>query len=68
MSSVMEIESAIRELPESEFWKLSVWFDELRANAWEQQLELDAKAGKLDFLFDEVTREAGSLKAWPEQR
>lgn len=68
MSSVMEIESAIRELPESEFWKLSAWFDELRANAWEQQLELDTKAGKLDFLFEEATREAGSLKAWPEQR
>jgi len=68
MSSVMEIESAIRQLPESEFWKLSAWFDELRANAWEQQIELDAKAGKLDFLFEEAKREAGSLKAWPEQR
>ena len=66
----MEIESAIRQLPESEFWKLSSWFDELRANAWEQQLELDAKAGKLDFLFEEAKneREAASLKAWPEKR
>jgi len=68
MSSAMEIESAIRQFPESEFWKLFAWFDELRANAWEQQLELDAKAGKLDFLFDEAKRESGSLKAWPEQR
>ena len=68
MSSAMEIESAIRQLPESEVWKLSAWFDELRAKAWEQRLELDAKAGKLDFLFDEATRESGSLKAWPEQR
>ena len=68
MSSVMEIESAIRELPESDFWKLSAWFDELRASAWEQRIELDAKAGKLDFLFEEAKREAGSLKAWPKQR
>lgn len=68
MSSVVEIESAIRKLPESEFWELSAWFDELRANAWEQQLENDAKAGKLDFLFEEAEgeRKTQSLRAWPE--
>ncbi len=68
MSSVVEIESAIRNLPESEFWRLSAWFGELRADAWAQQLESDAKAGKLDHLFEEAKSEAGSLKAWPENR
>jgi hypothetical protein len=70
MSSVMEIESAIRELPASEFWKLSTWFDELRAKAWGEQMESDAKAGKLDSLFEEAKeeREAASLNAWPEAK
>jgi len=68
MSSVMEIESAIRQLPETEFWKLSTWFDDLRATAWDEQMESDAKAGKLDFLFEESKNEAGSLKNWPAER
>ena len=67
MSSVVEIESAIRELPESEFWKLSTWFDNLRSNAWDARIESDSKSGKLDFLFEEAEteREAKALKPWP---
>ena len=69
MSSVVEIESAIRELPESEFWKLSTWFDDLRSNAWDARMESDAKSGKLDFLFEEAEteRKANALKPWPNE-
>ncbi len=68
MSSVTEIESAIRELPEGEFWKLATWFDELRADAWDRQIEADAGAGRLDFLFDEAARDLieGNVRSWPE--
>ena len=67
MSSVVEIESAIRGLPESEFWKLSAWFDRLRADAWDERMASDAKSSKLDFLFEEAEaeREAHALKPWP---
>lgn len=68
MSSVTEIESAIRELPEEEFWKLAAWFDELRAEAWDAQIAADSDAGRLDFLFNEAVRERreGKLRSWPD--
>ena len=70
MSSVTEIESAIRGLPEDEFWKLADWFDELRSEAWDRQMEADAAAGRLDFLFDEAAREQSEAMSipWPEAR
>jgi hypothetical protein len=42
------IESAIRDLPEPEFWELAEWFDALKADAWDARLEADAKAGRLE--------------------
>lgn len=68
MSSVTEIESAIRGLPEEEFWKLADWFDELRSEAWDRQIEADAASGRLDFLFEEAARERSEGKSipWPD--
>lgn len=68
MSSVSEIESAIRGLPAEEFWKLADWFDEVRSQAWDRQMDDDARSGRLDFLFRESDqeRESGRLKDWPE--
>lgn len=67
MSTVLEIEEAISTLPEEEFWKLAEWFDEKKADAWDAQIEADAAAGKLDFLFEEAVaaRNAGEMKPWP---
>ena len=69
MSTVVEIESAIRELPQQEFWKLAEWFDEVKERTWDEQIEADANAGKLDFLFEEAAaaRQAGTAQAWPAQ-
>ena len=47
VSTISEIESAIRDLPQEEFWKLAEWFDEVKADAWDAQIEADAKAGRL---------------------
>jgi len=68
MNSIDEIEVAIRDLPKEEFWKLADWFDELRAKAWDRQMEGDASKGNLDFLFDEAVqeRESGLLRDWPK--
>lgn len=57
MSTVLEIEEAITTLPQQEFWKLAEWFDERKADAWDAQIEADAAAGKLDFLWEEAQRE-----------
>ncbi len=67
--SIAEIETAIRDLPESEFWQLSAWFDELRASAWDARIVSDADAGKLDFLFQEAAAEyqEEKLTNWPKE-
>lgn len=67
MSTVSEIESAIRGLPKEDFWKLAEWFDQVKADAWDKQMQADGAAGRLDFLFEEAeaARKAGTAKPWP---
>lgn len=67
MSSVIEIESAISSLPKKDFWKLAEWFDQEKAKSWDEQMQGDAEAGRLDFLFEEASasRAAGHNEPWP---
>jgi len=67
VSTVVEIESAITNLPKKEFWELATWFDDVKNRAWDEQIAADAAAGKLDFLFAEAEAERakGKLKDWP---
>ena len=57
MSTVQEIETAIANLPEDEFWKLADRVMALREEAWDRQMDADAKSGKLDALFDQADRD-----------
>jgi len=57
MSTVGEIESAIQRLPKEEFWKLAEWFDTLKAEAWDAQIEEDAVSGRLDALWANAQKE-----------
>ena len=50
MSEVEQLEQRIESLPPQEFAKLRNWFLEFEARAWDHQIEMDAKAGKLDGL------------------
>jgi len=36
---------------------LATWFDDVKNCAWDEQMEADAAAGKLDFLFEEAEAE-----------
>ena len=58
---------AITNLPKKEFWELATWFDDVKNRAWDEQMEADAAAGRLDFLFEEAEaeRSKGKLKDWP---
>ncbi len=69
MSTVLEIESAIQELPKDDFWKLAHWFDDLKDDAWARQMQADSTGGRLDFLYEEAAaaRDAGQTKPWPAQ-
>ena len=49
-----EIESAIALLPASEVAKLAKWFEEFQARVWDQQLEEDVQAGRLDALVEQA--------------
>ena len=64
MSTVEEIETAIRQLPKDQFWKLTDRLIALREDEWDRQIEADAKSGKLDKLFEQADRdfEAGRCK------
>ena len=58
MSTIGEIQEAIMSLREPEFAELKKWLSELEAErrwvAWDQQIEADSDAGKLDFLISEA--------------
>jgi hypothetical protein len=54
MSTVQEIESAVRNLSREELSAFRSWFVEFDAEAWDRQFEQDVVAGRLDTLADEV--------------
>lgn len=57
MSTVQEIEQAIRSLGSQELAALRDWFAAYDAEHWDQQLELDVAAGRLDRLAEEALRD-----------
>lgn len=70
MSTVEEIEQAAEQLPPTEFVRLANWVGERQHRLWSQQMERDAAAGKLDFLFEEADSEraTGQLRDWPTDK
>jgi hypothetical protein len=58
MSTIREIEDAIRKLPDDELTAFRAWFAEFDATAWDRQFEQDVAAGRLDALGDEALRDA----------
>ena len=54
MGNVKSIEQAVELLPPSELAEFRRWFAEFDANAWDQQIEQDAAAGRLDAMAAEA--------------
>jgi hypothetical protein len=50
MTKLEDIQKAATELSDEERRVLRAWLDELDEQAWDEQIERDAKAGKLDKL------------------
>ena len=69
MSRVEEIEAAIESLPLEEYRRIMEWFRLREQGRWDEQMDADSVAGKLDFLFDEAESESsnGQLREWPAQ-
>jgi hypothetical protein len=57
MSTLQEIETAVQRLTPLELATFRDWFAEFDALIWDQQIEADAKAGRLDQLAQEALRE-----------
>jgi hypothetical protein len=54
MTTVEDIEKAIAELPPDELARLRAWLEEFEGAHFDQRIERDAKAGRLDRLADEA--------------
>ena len=63
--TVTEIQQDISALPEAEFSQLMKWVWEHDWERWDRQLQEDVKAGKLEFLKEEIreARKQGTLGA-----
>ena len=54
---IKEIESAIAQLPPSELAELAKWFEQFQAQVWDEQLEQDVAAGRLDALLNQAEQD-----------
>lgn len=70
MDRVEEIEAAITSLPAKEYQQLVDWFRAREQARWDQQMDQDSSAGKLDFLFNEAENESkeGLVRDWPPRK
>lgn len=70
MDRVEEIEAAIEELPPEEYQRIAQWFRAREQERWDEQMDRDSSAGKLDFLFEEAESESakGLLREWPPRK
>jgi hypothetical protein len=62
MSELEKLEDRIRHLTTDELRKFRAWFAEFDARVWDEQIEADVKAGKLDKLVSEARSEYRSGK------
>jgi len=63
MSMVEKIEQDIEGLSSTDFDRLAARVDRRRNEKWDRQMDEDAAAGRLDFLFEEAQagRKSGKL-------
>ena len=64
MSKIEELKAEIEKLPSEEFAELFRWLSEADWHRWDEQVEADSQAGKLDFLVREAHQQKakGTLK------
>jgi hypothetical protein len=65
MSTVQEIEMAIKKLKPQEIHEVADWLQELREGVWDQQIDADAKAGRLDKMIAKAKAGYRAGKATP---
>ena len=68
MSTVQEIETAIQKLKPQEIREVADWLQELREELWDQQIDANVSAGRLDKLAEQALEDyrAGRTKPLDE--
>jgi hypothetical protein len=65
MGKVEKIEQEVQTLSPAELAQFRVWFLEFDWAAWDDQLERDVRAGKLDALAEKALRDHAAGKTTP---
>ena len=65
MSTVEEIEAAVRKLPAEEQYRLAKRLQDVLGEAWDRQIEEDAASGRLDHIISEVATDIAAGRAAP---
>ena len=60
-----ELKSQLTHLEPHERQELKAYLEELEADAWDAQIEADAKAGRLDFLLERVKANVEAGRSLP---
>lgn len=61
--SITELEQAVTQLSEKDFARFREWFEEYEAKLWDEQIERDAKSGKLDKIAEQALQDYRAGKA-----
>jgi hypothetical protein len=67
MSTVQEIEAAIQKLEPKKIYEVADWLQEFRERLFDEQIEADAKAGRLDKMIAKAKAgyRAGKATSFP---
>ena len=65
MSTLNEIEGAVSQLSPDELARFRQWFAKFDADHWDEQIEQDVRAGKLDKLADQAIEHQQSDRCEP---
>lgn len=68
MTTITELEQAVRQLSRTELAAFRAWFDQFDAEAWDRQFEQDAREGRLDALANEAVDDLRSGRCTDLQR
>ncbi len=65
MSTIIEIQEAVRALPEEEFQTFASWFEQYEEERWDRQIERDQKSGPLRSLMEKARSDFEAGKCTP---